>query len=140
MTPPRRTICSTSITVPCRLQGLVITAPDGSAVTPENTSTGKYRSTFDVPLKNKGTYRIALVSDGLFARYKENGEQKRWRGKAENLAKEIPATATDVVVTQSQRRLETFVSVGNPDEAALKPTGAGPRTGARDASERSRRQ
>jgi uncharacterized GH25 family protein len=107
------------------LNGLVITAPGGSAVTPENTSTGKYRSTFDVPLKDKGTYRISLVSDSLSARYKENGEQKRWRGKPENLAKEIPASATDVVVTQAQRRLETFVSVGDPDEAALKPTGAG---------------
>ena len=110
---------------PIPLQGLVVTAPGGAAVTPENTNTGKYRSTFDVPLKDPGTYRIALVSDSLFARYKENGEQKRWRGKAENLAKEIPATATDVVVTQAQRRLETFVSVGNPDEAALKPAGSG---------------
>jgi uncharacterized GH25 family protein len=95
---------------PLPLQGLVVTAPGGAAVTPENTNTGKYRSTFDVPLKDKGTYRIALVSDNLSARYKE---------------KEIPATATDVVVTQAQRRLETFVSVGNPDEAALKPTGTG---------------
>ena len=110
---------------PLPLEGLVITAPGGGAVTHENESKGKYRSTFDVPLKEKGTYRIALVSDGLFARYKEDGKQKRWRGKAENLAKEIPASATELVVTQSQRRLETFVTVGNPDEAALKPTGAG---------------
>lgn len=110
---------------PIPLNGLVITAPGGGAVTAENTNTGKYRSTFDVPLKDKGTYRISLVSDSLFARYKENGEEKRWRGKPENMANEIPASATDVVVTQAQRRLETFVSVGDPDEAALKPTGAG---------------
>lgn len=110
---------------PLPLEGLVVTTPGGGPVAPENTSTGKYRSTFDVPLKDAGTYRIALVNDGFFARYKENGEQKRWRGKIENLAKEVPATATDLVVTHSQRRLETFVTVGNPDEAALKPTGAG---------------
>ncbi len=110
---------------PIPLNGLVITAPGGGDVTPENTSTGKYRSTFDVPLKDAGTYRISLVSDNLFARYKENGQEKRWRGKPENLSKEIPPTATDVVVTQAQRRLETFVSVGSPNDAALKPTGAG---------------
>jgi uncharacterized GH25 family protein len=110
---------------PLQLDGLVVTSPTGAAVAHEKANTGKYRSSFDVPLKDKGTYRIALVSDGLFARYKEDGKEKRWRGKAENMAKEIPATATDVVVTQSQRRLETFVTVGNPDDAALKPTGAG---------------
>lgn len=110
---------------PLPLEGLVITAPGGGTVAHENPGKGKYRSTFDVPLKEKGTYRIALVSDGLFARYKEDGKQKRWRGKAENLAKEIPANATEVVVTQSQRRIETFVTVGNPDESALKATGAG---------------
>lgn len=111
--------------VAMRLEGLTVTAPDGSKVEPENASTGKYRSTFDLSLKAPGTYRIAVVTDGLFARYKLDGEQKRWRGKAESLAKEIPAAATDVVVTESQRRLETFVTAGNPDEAALKPVGKG---------------
>ena len=110
---------------PLRLDNLVITTPDGSSVAPENASTGKYRSTFDIPLKARGTYRVALVMDGVFARYKVNGEQKRWRGRAEGLAKEVPADATDLVVTQSIRRLETFVTSGSPDEAALKPLGTG---------------
>lgn len=110
---------------PLRLDGLTITAPDGSAVAPENASTGKYRSTFDVMLKGAGTYRIAVINDFLFARYKLNGETKRWRGKAEDLAKDIPAGASELVVTHSQRRLETFVTAGKPDTAALKPTGKG---------------
>lgn len=110
---------------PLQLDGLVVTAPDGAKVAPENASTSKYRSTFDVPLKAPGTYRVALVMDNVFARYKEGDKEKRWRGKAENLAKEIPASATDVVVTQSVRRLETFVTAGTPDDAALKPVGTG---------------
>lgn len=110
---------------PLQLDGLVVSAPDGAKVAPENASTGKYRSTFDVPLKAPGTYRVALVMDNLSASYKDGGKEKRWRGKAENLAKEIPASATDLVVTQSSRRLETFVTAGNPDDAALKPVGAG---------------
>jgi uncharacterized GH25 family protein len=111
--------------MPMRLDGLVITAPDGSKVEPENAATGKYRSTFDLSLKAPGTYRVSIVGDNLFARYKENGQQKRWRGKPENLAKEIPSGATDVVVTHAQRRLETFVTAGNTDEAALQPVGKG---------------
>ncbi|HYD16030.1 MAG TPA: DUF4198 domain-containing protein [Hyphomicrobium sp.] len=110
---------------PLPLDGLVVTAPDGSKVAPENASTGKYRSSFDLALKAPGTYRVSLVNDNLFASYKENGAEKRWRGKAENLAKEIPASATDLKVTQSTRRLETFVTAGKPDEAALKPVGNG---------------
>jgi uncharacterized GH25 family protein len=109
---------------PLRLEGISVTAPDGSAVATENASTGKYRSTFDVPLKAPGTYRIALVMDGLMASYQENGERKRWRGTAAELSK-IPATATDLKVTESARRLETFVTAGSPSDTALKPVGKG---------------
>jgi uncharacterized GH25 family protein len=110
---------------PLRLESLVVTGPDGAKVAPENASTGKYRSTFDLSLKAPGTYRIALVMDGAFARYKEDGKEKRWRGRAESMAKEIPASATDLVVTESVRRIETFVTAGSPDDVALKPTGKG---------------
>lgn len=108
---------------PMRLDGLAIAMPDGTKVEAENVSTGKYRSTFDVPLKSDGTYRLALVSDGLNASYKLNGERKRWRGKAENLAKEIPQGAEELKVTHAQRRLEAFVTRGKPSE--LKTSGQG---------------
>lgn len=110
---------------PLRLDNLVVTAPDGSAVSPENPSTGKFRSTFDVHLSKPGTYKLAIVSDGVTASYKEKGERKRWRGKPENLSKDIPAGAEDLKVTQNLRRLETFVTTGKPNDAALKPTGQG---------------
>lgn len=45
---------------PLRLNELKITAPDGSQVTPENPSTGTYRSTFDVKLSQPGTYRVSI--------------------------------------------------------------------------------
>ncbi|HET6388555.1 DUF4198 domain-containing protein [Hyphomicrobium sp.] len=110
---------------PLRLDNLVVTAPDGSTVNPQNPSTGKYRSTFDVHLANPGTYKLAVVSDGVSASYKDKGERKRWRGKAENLASEIPAGAEDLKVTQNLRRLETFVTAGKPNDVALKPSGQG---------------
>ena len=71
---------------PIRLDNLAITAPDGSPVKAENASTGKFRSTFDVPLAQPGTYKIAVVTDMAAAMYEDGGETKRWRGSAEAFA------------------------------------------------------
>lgn len=111
--------------VPMRLDGLTVTGPDGKAVTPQNTATGKYRSTFDLELTAPGTYRIASAGESAFAAYKLNGEDKRWRGAATELATAIPAEATDVRRTHSNRRVETFVTLGEPTNDALAPTGKG---------------
>jgi uncharacterized GH25 family protein len=112
--------------VPLALDNLAITAPDGSRVAPENASTGKWRSTFDVHMTQQGTYRIAIASEGLFASYETaKGEKKRARGSAETLAKQIPADARNVAVTQFDNRVETFATLGKPTEAVFKPSGKG---------------
>lgn len=111
--------------MPLRLDGLVITAPDGTTAQPENSATGKFRSTFDVHLTQQGTYRIAVVNAGLNASWDEAGKPKRWRGNAETFAKEVPKDAKDLKVTQSAGRVETFVTAGKPSGDALKPTGKG---------------
>ena len=110
---------------PLKLDTLVITAPDGSTVAPENALTGKFRSTFDVNLALPGTYRLTVLNSGLNASYELNGEKKRWRGKAENMAKEIPAEATKLEVGETLGRVETFVTDGPKSLDALKPTGKG---------------
>src|SRR3546814_695873 len=99
-------------------------APDGSDVAIENGAKGRYLSTFDVHLTQKGTYKIAADMDGLFASYKLNGESKRWRGSADKLG-EIPAAATEVKITEVQNRNEIFVTSGNPTDTVLKPGGKG---------------
>lgn len=104
---------------------LVVTAPDGAAVEAQNGSMGRYRSTFDVHLKQKGTYRIAALSQTLFASYKAGGETKRWRGTVEALATEIPKDAEDLRVTEGHNRVELFVTSGKPTDIALKSTGQG---------------
>lgn len=108
-----------------RLDNLVIVAPDGSLAAPENASTGKLRSTFDVQLKQAGTWRIAVVNDGLMASWVEDGKPKRWRGTAARFAAEVPADARELTLSESQGRLETFATAGKPDDRALKPTGKG---------------
>ena len=110
---------------PLRLDGLQIVAPDGSPIKPENEARLKHRSVFDVPVAQQGTYRIAVLNNGVFASWKDKatGQTKRARGTPETIAKEIPADATDVSITQSAGRIETFVTVGKP--SALKPVGQG---------------
>jgi uncharacterized GH25 family protein len=83
---------------PLRLDAMQAWAPDGSEAPIENASTGRYRSTFDVHLTQKGTWRIASISDGLMGSYDLGGKTERLpRGTtAANLAERIPAGATNV--------------------------------------------
>jgi uncharacterized GH25 family protein len=111
---------------PLKLDGIVITGPDGGKLTPENVNNGKLRNTFDLKLPKPGTYKIELVSKNVFGSYKDNtGAMKRFRGSEESLAKDVPADATEVKLSRMDSRLETFVSTGTPDLAVFKPTGVG---------------
>lgn len=104
---------------------LKVMAPDGSEVKTQNGAIGRYRTTFDVHLQQKGTYKLAVANQGLFASWKENGETKRWMGKPEDFAKQVPAKADELKVSQNNSRMEVFVTSGAPTETVLKPTGQG---------------
>lgn len=108
-----------------RLAGLQIIAPDGSAVEARNAAQGRYRSTFDIELKQEGTYRVANVMQGFMATYEQGGERKRYRGSEADFAGALPADATNVQRSRTFTRTETFVTLGNPNETALAPTGQG---------------
>lgn len=116
---------------PFRLESVVVMAPDGSDVPLQNTSTGKYRSTFDVNLKQKGTYKISSFGGGLRARWEtENGERRGWPGRgvqatAEAFAREVPKKAKNLEVSYGSRRIETFVTAGTPDHKVFQPTNQG---------------
>ncbi|MDO4708739.1 MAG: DUF4198 domain-containing protein [Pseudomonadota bacterium] len=111
--------------VPLRTDGLIITAPDGTRAQAQNLATGKYRSVFDVELNQPGTWRVATVNDGLIAFWKENGQNKRWRGTAERFAAEVPAGAQELRVSEGITRIETFITRGAPNDTALKVSGRG---------------
>ncbi|GJG94788.1 DUF4198 domain-containing protein [Cupriavidus pauculus] len=112
--------------VPMRLDNLAVTAPDGkTAVQAENAATGKYRSTFDLHLTQPGTYRVAVVNQGVFASWKENGQTKRWRGAADAFAQNVPAGAQDLQVNEIAGRVEAYVTNGRPTRQVLAPQGKG---------------
>jgi len=104
---------------------LQIIAPDGSKASARNGAVGRYRSTFDVQLSQKGTYKLAVANSGLFASWKENGETRRWMGTPERFAKDVPTKAEGLKVSQNNSRMEVFVTSGAPTTAVLKPTEQG---------------
>lgn len=111
--------------------GIRATGPGGEPVELQNASTGKYRSTFDLNLAQPGTYKVFLAQNGLSARWEtEGGERRFWPGRGESpdperFEKEVPKDAKNLTVTQSSRRIETFVSAGAPDGEAMAPTNVG---------------
>lgn len=116
---------------PLRIEYVQAIGPDGKAVELQNAATGKYRSTFDLNLKEKGTYKVFSASNGLNARWEtDEGERRFWpaRGQvptAEGFKKEVPKKAKNLEISQSSRRMETFVTAGTPTDKVLKPTNAG---------------
>lgn len=105
------------------LDWFTATAPDGSPVELQNGSVGKYRTTFDLELAKPGTYRVATVRGGVFARWEENGEGQRWRGTAEELEGSGVLDKPDVSLMLSDSRTETFVTAGEP--TTPEPSGKG---------------
>lgn len=110
---------------PLQVDTLRVTAPDGSAVAPDARTEAKRRVSFDVKLAQKGTYRIAGVTDTAMASWKVNGETKRWRGSPAALATEVPADAQDLQVTRQLARAETFVTNETPGPLAAAVSGEG---------------
>ncbi|MBU2870922.1 DUF4198 domain-containing protein [Colwellia sp. E2M01] len=117
--------------VPLRMKGLMAQDPTGKLVEVANAHTGKYRSTFDLNLVTEGTYKVGYAMGGLRASWKDSeGKRKRWpaRGKTANaadFAKEVPKDADSLKVSDSYRRIETYVTAGEPSNKVFEPTNKG---------------
>jgi hypothetical protein len=105
----------------------VVTAPDGSSAPVENRTVGKLRQTFDLGIRAKGTYRIAVANEMLMGSSMLNGERKMLpRGTtAATLGAAVPQGATDVQTATATIRIETFVTAGEPDRKIFTTTGKG---------------
>ena len=110
---------------PLKLDTLEITGPGGQRVAPANVSTGKLRSTFDIPLEAPGTYRAAVLLRNVMVSYKVEGNPQRWRGAEADMAKAVPANAQEVQVSRQLQRVETFVSNGSTTRGAFSTSGEG---------------
>ncbi|WP_018998460.1 DUF4198 domain-containing protein [Hirschia maritima] len=111
--------------VAMNLENITISAPDGTTSKPQNGWEGEIRSTFDLKLDEQGTYKIAEEGGFYFARWEEEGEEKRTRGNWERLEKLGLLEKPDVKLMYAGRRAETFVTLGAPTQHVFKPTGEG---------------
>ncbi|TYK64272.1 DUF4198 domain-containing protein [Colwellia echini] len=117
--------------VPLRMKGLLVQDPLGKTVEVENTNTGKFRSTFDLNLLTPGTYKLSYASGGLSASWKDKeGKRKRWPGRGETAVEAdfttaVPQNADSLKVARSFRRLETFVTSGEPTVKVFEPSNSG---------------
>ncbi len=109
---------------PLRLDNLEILSPSGAQVEAQNQAVGRYRSMFDLELAEEGTYTLQMHRQGAFARYTLDGESKRWSGPVSKV-NEIPASATDLRLSEIDSRMQVFVTKGAPTDANFKPTGQG---------------
>jgi len=101
------------------LTHLRVTAPDGTPVAPQNATVGALRTVFDLPVKQRGSYRLVMVNDSFFATWKDptTGNPVRWRGTAQEFAQKVPTNASDVPELQAGQmlwRIESFITVGAP--------------------------
>lgn len=116
---------------PLRTESVQVLTPDGKNDSVKNLNTGQLRTTFDVNLNQAGTYKIAVVTDTLGARWETaDGKRAFWpeRGAKpdlEDFEKVVPKQAKNLEVTQTSRRIETFVTKGAPSVFALQPTNHG---------------
>jgi uncharacterized GH25 family protein len=116
---------------PFRLEGISVMSPDGTQIALQNISVGKYRSTFDLELAGQGTYKVYNASNSLRARWvDEQGQRQSWPDRREiadikDFAKNVPQNAKDLNVSQSSRRIETFVTAGTPSTQVFKSTNEG---------------
>ena len=105
------------------LEGLQIISPSGKATDPAKLERFRYKAVFEWQLTEPGTWRAAVVNDGLRVQWQENGQAKRWNGPAADFALHVPATAEKLSVNQVASRVETFVTMGKP--SAVTPQARG---------------
>lgn len=105
------------------LEGLQIISPAGAAVNPAKLERFQYKAVFEWQLTTPGTWRAAVVNDGLRVQWQDKGQSKRWNGPAADFAQSVPVNAENLSVNEVASRVETFVTMGKP--TPLTPSGKG---------------
>ena len=105
------------------LDGLQITTPGGAKADPSKLERFRYKAVFEWQLTEPGTWRTAVVSDGLRVQWQDNGNAKRWNGVVADFAQFVPVNAEKLSVNEVASRVETFVTMGAPTPLALSGRG-----------------
>ncbi|MBC2605909.1 DUF4198 domain-containing protein [Pelagicoccus albus] len=109
--------------VALRLDGVHAISPSGQELELQSPAQGKIRSSFELQLKEQGTYRIYSGGGMMFASWTEDGEKKRKRGTDKEFAAMDLASMEDLQLRKNINRVETYVSAGEPTD--ITPSGKG---------------
>ncbi|MDO3385667.1 DUF4198 domain-containing protein [Gilvimarinus sp. SDUM040013] len=110
---------------PLRANFLSVVRPDGTGGEMHNVAEGKHRTTFDLNLKQEGTYKVLMNTSGLRASWEtEQGDRKFWPGRGEkpkpgDFEKKVPKQAKNLKVGYSSTKLEAFITAGAPTDTVL---------------------
>lgn len=100
-------------------------APDGEVLEVQNAAEGHLRTTFDLELKQEGTYRVGVIRQGMMAFWKEGEENKRLRGTKEELTAQAVTKKEGVRLSEGDSAIITYVTLGKPSAPLLQPSGKG---------------
>ncbi|KAF1686641.1 cobalt ABC transporter substrate-bindng protein [Pseudoxanthomonas broegbernensis] len=100
-----------------------VTGPDGARTVPDTVQVLKTRTVVEHRLVGAGTYRVGTGHrlGAVFRTWELDGKTQGSRDAAQPL----PAGAKLLSHFQSRTRAETYLTVGAPDRAALRPHGEG---------------
>lgn len=110
---------------PMRPDSLTAVAPDGKTVELQNVTEGAIRTTFDLELKQEGTYLVGVQRAGLMAFWREGEERKRWMGTKEELVSQGIHKKPEVRISEGGSAILSYVTLGKPSNQVLAPTGKG---------------
>ena len=112
-------------------EAIMVTSPSGKEVEKQNAQKLHYRSVFDINLTEEGTYRVEIANQSLMAFWKDaDGKRQMWPGRGktgtlEEFNSAVPKQADGLQVVESSRRIDVFVTAGEPTEASVAPSGKG---------------
>jgi hypothetical protein len=119
---------------PLRLDGVKVWQPDGTEGRLQNAATGRYRSVFDIQLDKPGTWKVGTQMSAVMGSFTVDGVEKRVGGRrgppqpgqpTPLTVADIPATATNVKLTEISSRNEVFLTAGAPTTKVFEPIGKG---------------
>lgn len=99
---------------PMRTDSITATAPDGKPVELQNLTEGALRTTFDLELKQEGTYAVGVIRSGLMAFWREGEERKRWTGTKEELISQAITKKEGVRISDGGSAIISYVTLGKP--------------------------
>ncbi len=109
------------VDMPMPLAMVSVLTPTGKNAPIGNPQEGPRRSSFDLEVREPGTYRVSASGPPMyFVSYRLAGqsEPQRGRGDLTTLKAELPAGATEVQFAESHGLIETFVTLDEPGAPA----------------------